>query len=202
MIMYVLRFVALVTLLSASLLRFGAVARTVADLEKVADLIVVGSSGAQTQSGRTFFFSITVERALKGNAAPGTIIPTRWEMNHDAHVGTVTRQLRGIWFLRDTRSGTWEAVTARSVAAETFIWQALYPASRQPLPPELAYAASADVLDKLVLEIGAVSVQAVSGQETETFHRERAAFGEAVGMLDSPAVRKVVDYMVQSGDPR
>lgn len=116
-------------------------------LQKNADLIVVGSASGGYQAGDILNFTIQVSRVVKGDVVAGTPIPVSWQ---SSPAGAATGH--GLWFLKRS-SGGWRVLPVQSGWAQFNDIFVAMPIG--PLPTPYAYDPAAALSDKVASEISA-----------------------------------------------
>jgi len=117
-----------------------------------ADVIVVGTAFARTDSGKVITFSLSIEQSLKGTLKAGTVWPVQWQSlwaNSQTYGAT---SWRGIWFLTQTKSSVLQVIPVR-MGVKAFFSELFYQLSPQPAPAELASDVGTSLVDAIVLQL-------------------------------------------------
>lgn len=183
------------SLLAGTNLYGGLVApQSINDLQQQSDLILVGTTAGAAVSGTTVNISIVVNRVLKGDATlAGKSIGAQWEsgrLNALAATGGATKE-SGIWFLRQTKTTTWQVVPAVQGNAE--LNQVYVPTASGSITSSYTYSQSAAIADKLTSELGA-AIENRDGSDILLYALQIGGLDE----LNSPVAGQVYQRMATS----
>src|ERR1700733_1829047 len=127
--------------------------RSLIDLEQNAELIVVGTASGTFSSSQAINFTVTVNRAVKGDSnLAGQTISVYWpSATITVPVGTLQSATgTGLWFLRQENS-RWVLIPVMEGSPD--LSEAYLPTADAPILPAYAYAPAAALTDKLGSEV-------------------------------------------------
>ena len=154
------------------------------DLQKNADLIVVGSASSGSSSGDISNFTILVDRVVKGDGVAGTLIPASWQSSNPVSLATG----HGLWFLKRSPGG-WRVLPTQSGWAQ--FSDIFIPVPVGVLPRAYTYETAASISDKVASEISA-SIESGLG---------RGLWTTMLDQLNSPVIQLLYQRMSASSSP-
>ena len=181
--------VALLVWLSCAILAVD----NVADL---ADAIVVGEVLSLQQTGSQVAFTLQVDRNLKGNIVPTSVIQVEWDR---APVTRTPQQISGqygMWFLRTNANGAWQLLPATHSNTPLPLSLACYPLLKGSAP--FASAVGTQSVNDLVTGELSTAVEHLPSATTEFYYT-------ATGLLslsDTSNVTSQYRRLSQMADPQ
>ena len=167
-----------------------AIASDLAYLNANADAIVVGAANTFNYNQRMVSFDLNIERVIRGTPLLSTVhVSHELQSGHPGAMLVMNRKLRGIWFLHQVNSSTWDVLP---VDNNQFVPGLFYPAATGQLPSGYQYDANAVISDVLTFEIAA-------GIDTNQAHPELIL--GATTSLNSSAVGTVFSQFLSSSNP-
>ncbi|MGI9072859.1 MAG: HEAT repeat domain-containing protein [Bryobacteraceae bacterium] len=154
----------------------------VTSIEPKADAIVIGTVTTRSETSDSVSFDINVERVLKGNPNlqwAHVYHPWNGRVVSGPPDTTIDVKIRGIWFLKGTRSSQWDvlAVNGPDGMIRSFFWPVA-----AVLPTPYRYPPGSPLLDTLVFEMAA-------GVESEGI--APASMLDTLTSLNTPVARVV-----------
>jgi hypothetical protein len=189
-------FLGMVGLLTAASPGFGSLVgpRSVLDLERSADLIVVGTAGGAFQASPAASFSLQVSRVIKGDTTlAGSVIPIHWSGGTaSARETGATMDAAGIglWFLQRS-SGDWALLPVFQGSVP--LGMTFFPASASPVLSAYAYDPAAPLSDKVASEISS-AIEGANGYHLQLY----ALHYGLLDQLQSPVVALLYQRMSNS----
>jgi hypothetical protein len=166
-------------------------------LQQSADLIIVGTTTAATQSSTVADLSIRVSRVIQGDETfVGSSIAAHWNsghMNTTVREGTAPLNGSGIWFLQKASNG-WRVLPVLQGAAD--FKDLFFPTSSGPLPNAYAYSEASSAVDKLASEIG-TAIEADNGEGFQLLALHSGLLRE----MKSPVWGRLYQRMADSTSP-
>jgi hypothetical protein len=161
-----------------------------------ADIIVVGEVLSGQQSGSRVAFTLRVDRNLKGNIVPASVIQVEWDR---APVTRTPQQISGhygMWFLHANANGTWQLLPATHSNAPLPLSLACYPILKGSAPSTSSVGAQS--VNDLVAGELSTAVEHLSSGTTEFYYT-------ATGLLSlsgTSAVTSQYQRLSQMPDPQ
>jgi hypothetical protein len=165
---------------------------SIAQLEKTADVIAVGTASGSTMSGATLNFSLQIARVVKGDAGlVGSSIPVLWQMGGSGRGAGAGLAVSGIWFLQGT-TGAWHLMPVMQGSID--FGRVYFPAPSGPIASPYAYGQTASLDDKLASEMAS----AIEGSTAFVEQFYAAMEGGLLDELKSPVLALLYQRLANS----
>jgi hypothetical protein len=115
------------------------------------DAIVAGVVEQGLQSGRDVSLLLSVRRVLKGSVSGA--ITVKWTTPSPYNGSRDLKGMSGLFFLEKSQAGPWQLLPA--MAGDAVLELAVLPAAMTPVAADLTYGDSAQIDEKLMLELAA-----------------------------------------------
>ncbi|MFN0172906.1 MAG: hypothetical protein ACKV22_41540 [Bryobacteraceae bacterium] len=162
--------------------------------EKQSAAVVVGRILSGTRGGETLSLQVSVNRVLKGDIAPGSVLAVQWRSFRSSPPGPVRPLPEGLWFLQPAQGGGFTVLPVLGGMIPLGAVFYLVPAGAPP--PVYQYSSQTPVLDKIAMEL------AWAAEHLDQVPLQVMALPKVMRGYDSPVLRTIYGRFSQSQVPR